>query len=284
MARYPYTLVDVFAERPLEGNLLAVVHDADGIDDATQATLARRLRLVETSFVQTATEADADYRHRIYTVATELPFAGHPSLGTAAAYTRRRGDTRAELVQQTGSGLQRLSVTLDGDAGRATIVQNPATFNDPVDATPVREALGAGPGHPELPAQVVTTGLDTLIVPLTSVDAVSAIRYDGVALDAALRALGIGRPLNCYLVAEAGPGHWRARMFAVDIGGEDPATGSAAGPFGAYLRTHRGDGRAAIDQGVEMGANSRLEVDANDEIRVTGGVQFVGDGELSLPG
>lgn len=283
MPRYPYTLVDVFAERPLEGNLLAVVHDADEISDDTMAVLARRFRLVETSYVQRSTEVPANYRHRIFTISGEIPFAGHPSLGTAAAHARRAGLSEAELVQQTLSGHQRLSVRLDGDRGHVSIVQNPAEFSPPCDATAVRDALGAGPAHPTLPAQVVSTGLPTLVVPLAGLKQLSNARFDATRLAAAVSTLPVPHSVNCYLVAAIGPGRWQARMFAVDIGGEDPATGSAAGPFGAWLKLHVGDGRAVIDQGVEMGSPSRLEVDAGDEIVVGGSVQFVGEGELTLP-
>jgi len=119
-----YTLIDVFAARPLEGNLLAVIEDADGIGDSTMATLARRFRLSETSFIQAATSPTASYRHRIFVVEGEIPFAGHPSLGTAAVWAHRRGLAEADLVQQTISGEQRLHVALDGPHGTASVWQN----------------------------------------------------------------------------------------------------------------------------------------------------------------
>src|SRR6188472_2398507 len=99
MARLPFHLLDVFAERPLEGNLHAVILDADGVTEARMTQLARRLRLSETSFVQTATPtaatSGASYRHRIWTVAGEIPFAGHPSIGTAVSVALARGADRA---------------------------------------------------------------------------------------------------------------------------------------------------------------------------------------------
>src|ERR687886_2155152 len=106
----PLTWLDVFTARPLTGNGLAVVHDADAVDDATMLAFARETRLSETSFVQSATEAGADYRNRIWMTTRELPFAGHPSIGAAVAVARARGDRQARYVQQTGAGLQDVEV------------------------------------------------------------------------------------------------------------------------------------------------------------------------------
>jgi PhzF family phenazine biosynthesis protein len=143
MSLHPLTFVDVFAVHPLEGNMLPVVHDADDVTDATMARFARRMRQSETSFVQTATSSSADYRHRIFTVAAELPFAGHPSLGAAAAICHRRGIGELEVVQQTGSGEQRLVVRLDGGSGTASIWQDEPVFGEVVDASGALEAKAA---------------------------------------------------------------------------------------------------------------------------------------------
>jgi len=93
----PVTWLDVFTSTPLTGNQLAVVHDADRLDDATMLAFARETRLSETTYVQAASAAGADYRNRIWTMAGELPFAGHPSLGTAVAVARARGEIRRAL-------------------------------------------------------------------------------------------------------------------------------------------------------------------------------------------
>src|SRR4051794_12977710 len=100
------TWLDVFTDRPLTGNGLAVVHDADGVSDDAMLAFARETRLSETTFVQSATESAADYRNRIWMTQGELPFAGHPSLGTAVAVARARGERSATYTQQTGAGLQ----------------------------------------------------------------------------------------------------------------------------------------------------------------------------------
>lgn len=282
----PITFVDVFAQRPLEGNLLPVVHDADDLADMTMASFARRMRQSETSFVQTATSPTADYRHRIFTISAELPFAGHPSLGAAAAHCHRRGLRDHEVVQQTLSGEQRLLVQMDGLSGRVSLWQNQPNFGQVVDASAVLEALSidASARHPELAAQVVSTGLPALLIPLRDPVALAMASYSKIKLTVALRDLvDDSDTLNCYLVAELAPGHWTARSFALDtFAGEDPATGSAAGPLGAYLKEHRGVVQIVIDQGVDMGAPSRLHVDTSDGIRVDGPVHIIGTGEISL--
>jgi trans-2,3-dihydro-3-hydroxyanthranilate isomerase len=219
-------------------------------------------------------------------VAGELPFAGHPSLGAAAAHATRTGTPSATVVQETPSGKQRLEIELDGAYGRVTLEQNPVELGEPVEPGRILSALGLSPAdaHPELPARVGSTGLPALILPVASVAAVSAARPDHSALRVALSAIADPESLNNYLVAEDHPGRWRARSFSLDLtGGEDPATGSAAGPFGAYLKHHRGETVIVIDQGVEMGSPSRLYVDTTYGIRVSGRVRIVGTGLHEVP-
>ncbi len=286
MPHLPITWVEVFAEGPLEGNLLPVIHDADGIDDEVLARIARRFLQPETSFIQRPGDPAATYRHRIFAVSGELPFAGHPSLGAAAAHAHRLGTPIATFIQQTPAGNQRLEVELDGPIGRVSLEQNPAQFGEPVDTGPILLALGLEPddAHPDLPARVGSTGLPALIIPVRTVAMVSAARPDHGALRAALGQISDPDSLNNYLVAEDHPGRWRARSFSLDLtGGEDPATGSAAGPFGAYLKLHRGETTIVIDQGVEMGSPSRLSVDTTDGIRVSGQVRIVGLGSHDVP-
>src|SRR5215212_780617 len=154
------TWLDVFTARPLTGNQLAVVHDADGLDDATMLGFARETRLSETTFVQSATEKGADYRCRIWMTRRELPFAGHPSLGTAVAVALARRDAGASYVQQTAAGLQPIDVeVLDERTARASMLQEPATFGPELDVAEVLAAAGVDPAlaDADLPAQVVDT-------------------------------------------------------------------------------------------------------------------------------
>jgi trans-2,3-dihydro-3-hydroxyanthranilate isomerase len=282
--------LDVFAERPLAGNGLAVVEDADGLSDELMLDFAREMDLSETTFVQSAEADGADYRNRIYTVAREIPFAGHPSLGTAVAVARWRGLAEASFVQQTEAGLQSIEVSSRDASWRAEMIQNEPQFGTEIDPRAALAAVGLDPAdaHPDLPPQVVSTGLPTAVVPVADSDAVTRAAPDFGAIDAALADAEprAGETPNYYLVwADPKTGEARARMFATLVpGGEDPATGSAAGPLGAYLAERAGCERVVIRQGEEMGRPSVLEVEMVDgRPRVGGGVIPVIDGEVSLP-
>jgi trans-2,3-dihydro-3-hydroxyanthranilate isomerase len=279
------TWLDVFTSRPLTGNGLAVVHHADGIDDATMLAFARETKLSETSFVQTATEAGADYRNRIWTIVSELPFAGHPSLGTAVAVAHARAEREAHYVQQTGAGLQAVDVEL-GQSGvaRASMLQEPAVFGAEVDPEWVLGALGLdlADAHPELPPQVVSTGLKHLMVPVRDEAVLARARPDAALLGDLLRELGI----ICAYLASHDPVHDSAQArsyFAADgMIVEDPATGSAAGPLCAYLHARTGADRVDIVQGEAMGRTSRLMCEAGERVRVAGDVVLLAEGEIEL--
>ena len=288
MVLLPITYVDVFAARPHEGNHLPVVHSADQVSTSTMAAFARRTRQSETSFLQSPSVSDADYRNRIFTVESEIPFAGHPTLGAAAALCHHEGTPTRELMQQTMHGVHRVSVKLDGNSGTVSMTQSECEFGDVLDASSLLRALGLPEDavHPTLPVQMLSTGLPMIVIPLTSPEPLHSARMDRVALERALEALESGgaMSLNCYVVAEESAGEWSARSFSLDVvGGEDPATGSAAGPFGAYLRERIGLTGLGISQGVDMGEPSRLRVDTSEGIVVSGDVHIVGTGTVSLP-
>lgn len=275
---HPYTVLDVFTDAALAGNGLAVVHDADGVSDEVMLAFAKETRLVETTFVQTS-EA-ADYRNRIWTPAEELPFAGHPSLGTAVAVALERGEDEAEYRQQTHAGIQAVRVSRDGDRAYASILQEPAQFGEELDPAAVLAAVGLGPddAHPTLPPQFVSTGLTTLVAPVASADAVSRARGHWAAL-AALA----DTTFNLYLSSIDGDSA-RARSFMSELADEDPATGSAAGPLMAYANVRLGAQRLEVTQGVEMGRPSRLLAEMEDgRARVGGDVVVLVTGSLRLP-
>jgi len=254
------------------------VHDADGVSDDVMLAFAKETRLVETTFVQSS-EA-ADYRNRIWTPAEEIPFAGHPSLGTAVAVALERGEDKVEYRQQTHAGIQPVRVSRDGDRAYASILQEPAEFGEEVDPAAILAAIGLGPedAHPSLAPQHVSTGLATLIAPLASADAVSRARKD----QAAVHALVDGT-FNLYLCAIDGDAA-RARSFPSELEGEDPATGSAAGPLMAYANVRLGAQRLEVTQGVEMGRPSRLLAEMEDgRARVGGDVVVLVTGSLRLP-
>jgi trans-2,3-dihydro-3-hydroxyanthranilate isomerase len=281
--------LDVFAEEPLAGNRLAVVDDADEVGGGQMLALAKELNLSETTFVQSPGDDGADYRNRIFTIEREIPFAGHPTLGTAVAVARWRGLDRASFVQQTDAGLQPIEVHSDDGRWRAEMVQNEAEFGSEVDASAALAAMGldASEAHPELTPQVVSTGLPTAIVPVSDSASLGRATPDFEAIDALLADARprAGETPNFYLVGiDVQAGEARARMFSTGApGGEDPATGSAAGPLGAYLAERAGLERVTVKQGVEMGRPSLLDVAmADGHPRVGGGVIPVIDGEVSL--
>ena len=287
MAPHPLYLLDVFAVGPGTGNPLNVILVADDVPEAAMANLARRMRLSETSFVQVPTADGATYRHRIWTPTGRIPFAGHPSVGTAIAVALDRDLPEADLVQETASGLQSLHVTLDADrrGESARLRQGPLRLGAEVDASALLPAFGldAADAHPELPSQLATTGLDTLLLPLRSVDALSRARMDVSAVSAALGELDAPAWLNCYLVAQVDHATWRARNLAPDIVGfESPATGSAAGPLGGWLAARGYPPRITVLQGVEMGDPSRIDVDASDGIVISGQALVRASGSIDL--
>jgi trans-2,3-dihydro-3-hydroxyanthranilate isomerase len=285
------TLLDVFTRTPLEGNALAVVHDADALGEPAMLKLARETRLSETTFVQRAHVAGADYRTRIWTVERELPFAGHPSLGTAVAVARaeRAGDEldgprELRYVQQTGAGLQPIDVRIEGpQRAYASMLQEPAELGDELPRAEVVGAVGLTPEHADrsLPPQLVGSGLTQLILPLRDLDALARARPDWPAVE---RLLAAHRATVLYAaVCRPAGAHARTRAFVSAATGEDPATGSAAGPLCAYLAARAGCPALTIEQGIEMGRPSRLEAAMEGERpRVGGDVVVVGDATLRL--
>jgi len=259
------------------------VQDADGVDDATMGAFARETRLSETTFVQAATAGGADYRNRIWTVGGEVPFAGHPSLGTAVAVAHGREEDSASYVQQTGAGSQPIDVRRDGDVWRASMLQEPPVFEGESEAAHVMAAAGLMPGdaHPEMRPQAISTGLMTLVAPVRSPDAIARARPD---LDLVRALLAGARSESLYLIWHDDGAGVRARMFSpLVVEGEDPATGSAAGPACAYLHRHGRASRVEITQGVEVGRPSLLRAEVEgDRVRVSGDAVIVVEGTVRL--
>ncbi|MFL5737569.1 MAG: PhzF family phenazine biosynthesis protein [Actinomycetota bacterium] len=284
--RIPFRLVDVFTDRPLAGNQLCVVPDASAVPEELMPRLAQEIGFSETTYVL---DAGGDhYRMRIFTPGSELPFAGHPTLGTAFILVSE-GTVTTPATQSALAG--DIEVDVDLDRGFARMRQLPPTFGKEISD---RELLAAANGlrpdhlHADLPAQVVSTGLSHLIVPARDEAAVAAAERDPTALQTLLR---IAETDAVYLFASDRDGSAKARMFDVTRGiGEDPATGSAAGPLGAYMAA-RGiggmPGTVAIRQGEELGRPSVLHAEVASDgdswtVHVGGGVQIVGDGAFDL--
>lgn len=282
----PFRLVDVFTTRPLAGNQLCVIPDPGPLDPETMQAIAREIGFSETTFV---TRVDGDrYAMRIFTPGHELGFAGHPTIGTAFVLVSE-GRVRSPAIQQVAAG--EIPVEVDVRARFGWMTQLPATFGPDVeDRERVARAIGLAVEDldPELPIQTVSTGLPHTIVPVRDLDALRRARPDTPLV---AEAIGTAGGESCYLFALTGDGV-TARMFDAELGiGEDPATGSAAGPLGAYLSRHgvRGmPGRMIlVRQGEQVGRPSELHVEARSEgdtfrVRVGGGVHPVGRGVFEL--
>jgi len=285
LAARRYTLIDVFTSTRLQGNPLAVVHGADGVPDPMMLAFARETRLSETSFVQTPSMAGADYRNRIWMMGGEVPFAGHPSLGVAAAVARERGESSVTYTQQTQAGLQPIDVELSGGTIHASMLQEPVAFGPELDASDVLGAVGLSQddAHPELPCQAVSTGAYHVLAPVRHESLLAGLwpDYDRIASLLAPYPGGL-----CLYVTAVDPeaGTARARSFATRAEtGEDPATGSAAGPLCAYLAERAGTVELTVTQGVEMRRASRLVARVEGaRVRVGGDAVVVCDGSVLL--
>jgi trans-2,3-dihydro-3-hydroxyanthranilate isomerase len=298
MAReYLFVQVDVFTDRLFGGNPLAVFLDGRGLTDGEMQSIAREMNLSETTFVLPPTRSDCVARVRIFTPAREVPFAGHPTIGTTwvlASEGRLPGGRPATLEE----GIGPVAVELEGDPARPSFVwmrHRDATFGAAVnDRAGVAAALGLVEAdlQPKAPIATGTTGSLFLYVPLRDRATVDRAVLDVVAMR---RAFGETALPGVFVFAAEPPAGAYARMFAPHTSGvpEDPATGSASGPLGAYLVHHGlvdpGDSVELVSaQGVRMGRPSRVYIRLRavggfvTDIRVGGGVVPVLDGRLRL--
>jgi len=298
---YDFWRVDVFADQPLEGNPLAVFPRAQGLTEAEMLKIAREMNISETTFILPSTAAGADYRNRIFTPGGEIPFAGHPSLGTAFVAAMEgivpMRDGVVHVKQEVGIGVLPLELSVSGGIiDRVVMIQGAPVLGGHLKNTEhLARALGVTPK--DLTAtgflpQVVSTGIPSLQIPLGSVDLLRRLRPDMNALGSFLGR--IGPDAGAYVFAWQGNGSdLHARGFFPQHGiAEDPATGSAAGACGAYLAGHGLlplKDWLVISQGTEVHKPSRIEVSvATDggrpaEVRVAGRVLPVMRGTLTLP-
>jgi len=282
-----FRLLDVFTEAPFAGNQLCVVpKPPDGLDSVTMSVLANEIGFSETTFVTAIRPGGYDVR--IFTPDAELPFAGHPTLGTAFTLASE-GRVTPNVVQTSAAG--EVHVEIDLDAGFAWMMQPPPDLGDSFeDRAAVARAAGLEPEDltDGLPIVSGSTGLPHLMVPVRDEDAVRLAVRDDALCSAMCAATGTE---SLYLFTVRGDGDVMARMF--DRGaniGEDPATGSAAGPLGAYLATHGlagMPGRVVIAQGEMVGRPSFLHVVVEEDVgrqavRVGGGVRIVGEGSFRV--
>lgn len=286
MKEYRFLQVDVFTDRPFGGNPLAVFPDAEGLTDEEMQQLAREMNLSETAFVLPPRKPEADFRVRIFTPLAEIPFAGHPVVGTHWVLAHLGRLSLHEPVPQVrfelGVGVLPADLhVVAGRVERVVMTQNRPTFQTVLeDVTPLARALGLAPEaitETGLPVQVVSTGLPQMMVPVRSladVQALSPARQDVAALSRICQPLGTDCVLVFTLETERPGSTVHVRMFAPHLGvPEDPATGSANGALGAYLVRHQAvplthpTTYVVSKQGAEMNRPSTLYV----EVDHTGG-------------
>jgi trans-2,3-dihydro-3-hydroxyanthranilate isomerase len=281
VTRYDYRLVDVFTDRAFGGNPLAVFREPGALDQKTMQAIAKELHLSETTFVLRPTSSAADHRLRIFTPDAELPFAGHPTIGTAYVLADGKdGSTRLE----EGVGVIRVVL-------REGFVQMEQPLPSFTGTTITRKAAADALGlaveeiRSDVPMQVGSSGVPFLFIPLANMKAVKRARRPA-ALDASVYVFAMS--------AERPGSHVHGRMFDQGLGiGEDPATGAAQGPLGAYLVAHElvrvePTTRIRSEQGFEIGRPSILDIDVDragpaiTAVRVGGRCVSVGGGWLDL--
>lgn len=299
-----YLIVDVFTGTALAGNPLAVVMNTVGLSTERMQAIAREFNLSETTFVErrpAAVEQAEGVRVRIFTTQEELPFAGHPTLGTASVLKLRAPETLREDTVTLALNVGPVPVRFASEGLFGEMTQREPEFGAELDRGEVARLTGLvlEDFDPGLPPQIVSTGTAFAIVTLASVDSLARLKVNQLEATAWLRARGARW---FYVLAPAARVSgaaplWRARMQF--YGGEDPATGSAAGCAISYL-VMRGvvtSGESiALHQGIEIGrpseiflaANLRNESNGTDsakvtEVRVAGSTVLVAQGQLFLP-
>ena len=273
-----YKVVDVFTAQPLLGNPVAVVLDAEGLDGATMQQIARWTNLSETTFVLPPTRPEADYRLRIFTPGSELPFAGHPTLGSAHAVLEsgRASPRDGRLVQECGAGL--VSIAVSGSTRVLTLPAARVTALAPEDVDELEAILGASVNRAAAPA-LVDVGPVWVVAQLASADAVLRMQPDlarSAAFERRLRATGV----TVFGAYDAGEADIEVRSFAPSCGvGEDPVCGSGNGAVAVFERA-RGllpamHSTYVATQGQCVGRRGRVSISVSTDGTVTVGGECV---------
>jgi len=296
-----YFLVDVFTDTPLKGNPLAVVMNTCNLSTGQMQAIAREFNLSETTFVERRSpevERDEGVRVRVFTTQEELPFAGHPTLGTASVLLENAPETAQEGTVKLALNVGPVPVRFapdDGNGWFGEMKQPEPRFGAELNPAEVAPLLGlaAGDLDPRLEPQVVSTGSPFAIVLLRSVEALGRLKVDQEKATAWLRRCGARwfYVLAPSPVQKQGAGQpYQARMQFYN--GEDPATGSAAGCAISYLVAHglvKSDERVRVRQGVEIGRPSELFLTAKmdsakvSDVRVAGRTVLVAKGQFFQP-
>ena len=289
-----FYIVDVFAESRLSGNQLAVFRDCTKLSTASMQRIAQEMHYSETTFIRSEEPRDGGYDVRIFTPNYELPFAGHPTLGTAyVIQSRVIGKPVEEVTLNYKVG--QIPVTFSYSGASADVLwmrQKPPTFGRSFERNRIAKVLGLKSSYIDrkFPAQLVSTGIPFVIVPLTSLKAVRQIAVDRAALADLLKETETTLIFVFCPETYSKRNQLNARGLGIpDTIPEDPATGSANGCLAAYLVRHRFFGQPEVDvrveQGYEMGRKSLLYLRAKEtpkgiEVNVGGRVAFVASGEF----
>ena len=293
LRRFSFVQLDVFTSQPFEGNSLAVFLDGRGLSDLEMQAIAREMNLSETTFIlprEAVIERQKGVRVRIFTVAEELPFAGHPTLGTAFALRGSGG--ASEVALDLNVGKIPVSFTeVPGQPVFGEMSQTEPTFGPMHDREAVVRAAGLRDGDidPSLPIQTVSTGVPFTVVPLRGLEIIQPLRVDLASSAEYLEKSG-GKFFYFVSRETVDPSaRLHARMMFYN--GEDPATGSAAGCTAAWMVAYgvaQPEERVLIEQGIEMHRPSRIFVRAGSKdnrvvnVRVGGNVVEVLRGEVSF--
>lgn len=311
MRRYRFSQLDVFTDRAFSGNPLAVFAEAEGLDDDLMQSIAREMNLSETVFVLPSRDERALRRLRIFTPATELPFAGHPVVGTWNLLAREGvapapagGDGTVRIEHELGVGVLPVEIEFAGGAPASVVMtQGSLELGSAIEDERERAAIARSIGlslsdlDESLPVQRVSTGLQVLLVPVRSLDALSRCRPEGsLVSEAHGRAGASGLYAFTRETMEGGRSGAHARSFVPDMGiTEDPATGGAAGPLAGFL-VHYGalqleaeqDGlfRFVIEQGDFIKRPSRIHAEVKgargdvERVKIGGSSVLVAHAEL----
>ena len=283
--------VDVFTDRVFGGNPLAVFTDPGGLEEADHLKIAREMNLSETTFVYPPQNPKADFRIRIFTPGKEIPFAGHPTLGTAHILweTGKITSTSDSVILEMGAGLSKVTK----NQNNLFMEQPVPSFGDKIETVDqVAKALSIDPKQIDtrFPIQIVSTGFPALYIPLTNLKAVQNVELNLPVLKEVLGSVDMIYVFTSETLEPRSTVHSRA--FAPFIGiPEDPATGSAAGALGAYLVQHQvienfDPSAIVIEQGYEMDRPSTIQVSIGktdgeiDSIQVGGQAITVLEGNL----
>ena len=299
-----YRIVDVFTDQIFGGNPLAVFLDGRGLTDAEMQSLAKEMNLFESTFVFQPHDAENDFKVRIFTPGGELPMAGHPTIGTAFVLAREgmfklHGNV-ARLRLEENVGVIPVNIHVKNGKSEMIWMTQPRPQFGPRVLGPERAAeilsLTLGDIDETLPIEIISCGVRYPIVPVRTLSAMKRLRFRADLAHRELSPFGCSEVFAFTRQTQQASSTTHSRMFAPEFGvPEDPATGSAAGPLGAYLVKHgvvKAEPTAQFvnEQGFEIGRPSFLHVKITRDgaeisnVQVGGTCVFFGRGEISLPG